>query len=100
MRGGMRRGLSATAGRRFSTAHAAIWTVTTSDSACTHAAAFRFGRPRHDVAPASARLVLEPPSIDPDAPGQQVSLSPGEALRPARALTRLVDDLTFVERAA
>jgi hypothetical protein len=44
--------------------------------------------------------VLEPPSIDADAPGQQVSLSPGEALRLARALTRLVDDLTFVERAA
>jgi hypothetical protein len=59
MRGGMRRALSATAGRRFSAAYAAIWTVKTSDSACTPAAAFRFGRPRHDVAPASARLVLE-----------------------------------------
>jgi len=100
MRGGMRRGLSATAGRRFSTAHAAIWTVTTSDSACTPAAAFRFGRPRHDVAPASAGLVLETRSIDADELGQQVSLSPGEALRLARALTRVVDDLTFVERAA
>jgi hypothetical protein len=30
----------------------------------------------------------------------QVSLSPGEALRLACALARLVDDLTFVERAA
>jgi hypothetical protein len=44
--------------------------------------------------------VLETRSIDADELGQQVSLSPGEALRLARALTRVVDDLTFVERTA
>jgi hypothetical protein len=38
--------------------------------------------------------------IDSQQPVQRVSLSRGEALRLARILVRLVDDLTFVERAS
>ena len=61
-------------------------------------APFWFGQPREAAAPAPARVVVRP--IDTEQPVQRVTLSGGEALRLARVLVRLVDDLTFVDDAA
>jgi hypothetical protein len=62
-------------------------------------AAFWFGQPHDAAAPAPARVVVETWLIDGEEPVPRVSLSLGETLRLARILVRLVDDLTFVERA-
>ena len=59
-----------------------------------------FGKSREVAAPAPARVVVETWPIDSEQPVQRVSLIRGEALRLARILVRLVDDRTFVERAA
>ncbi|HZC51168.1 MAG TPA: hypothetical protein VE441_01535 [Mycobacterium sp.] len=64
------------------------------------AAAFRFGQPRDTTDPPSTRIVIETWRPDTDEPSQRVSLNPGSALRLARILARLVDELTFVTRAA
>ena len=45
-------------------------------------------------------MVVETWPIDSEQPVCRVSRSCGEALRLARILVRLIDDLTFVERAA
>jgi hypothetical protein len=63
------------------------------------AAAFRFGQPRDDAPPATARVVLETWTSD-DNSSQRVSLTAGQALQLARILVRCADDLTFTQRAA
>ena len=64
------------------------------------AAPFRFGQPRTAAEPFAARVVIETWQPDADEPSQRISVSAGSALRLARVLIHLVDELTFVTRAA
>jgi hypothetical protein len=64
------------------------------------AAAYRFGQPRELPLDAPTRLVIDTCQHAGDEEPVRFSLSPGEALRLARILTRLVDDVTFPRHAA
>jgi hypothetical protein len=60
------------------------------------ASSFRFGQPRDGAVAQPARVVVETWRPAADEPSQRISLSPGDALRLARILVRLADDLIFV----
>jgi hypothetical protein len=64
------------------------------------AAPFRFGQPRGAAPPSEARVVVETWPANTDEPSQRVSIGPADALHLARILVRLVDELTFLNRAA
>jgi hypothetical protein len=64
------------------------------------AAAFRFGQPREVAVPVATRVVIESWEGASDGTTTRISLSPGEALRLARVLTHLADEITFARRAA
>jgi hypothetical protein len=64
------------------------------------AAQFRFGQTRDAAQPREARIVVETWPANTDELSQRISISPGDALRLARILVRLADDLTFTRHAA
>jgi hypothetical protein len=64
------------------------------------ASAFQFGQPRDAVESRAARLVIETWQSNAEEPSQRISVNAGDALRLARILVRLVDELTFINRAA
>jgi hypothetical protein len=64
------------------------------------AAPFRFGQPREAAQPREARIVVETWRVNGDEASQRISINTGNALRLARILVRLVDELTFVRRTA
>ncbi|MDT5105573.1 MAG: hypothetical protein QOI25_3086 [Mycobacterium sp.] len=63
------------------------------------AAPFRFGQPRDERLPATARVVLETWTSDDDS-SHRVSLTPGQALQLARILVGCADNVTFTDRVA
>ncbi|MDT4934833.1 MAG: hypothetical protein QOK11_2725, partial [Pseudonocardiales bacterium] len=63
------------------------------------AAPFHFGQPRDAAQPRGARVVVETCRANTDEPSQRMSISPGDALRLARILVRLADELTFTRHA-
>jgi hypothetical protein len=64
------------------------------------AAAFRYGQPRELPPQSPTRVVIETWERASDETTMRLSLSAGEALRLARVLTHLVDEITFARRAA
>lgn len=64
------------------------------------AAAFRFGQQREFPVQAPTRVVIETWESASGETVTRLSVSPGEALRLARVLTHLVDEITFARRAA